>query len=129
MIPTITPLYAGLLALFYVGLSGWVIRVRVRQKVLSGDNGDPVMINAMRTHANFAEYVPLALILIVLAEAQGAPAAALHALGAALLLARIMHAVGLGRQPHIPALRGGGAALTFLVLLLAGAANIGHALL
>ncbi|MFD1193497.1 MAPEG family protein [Seohaeicola saemankumensis] len=128
MIPHITALYAGLLALLYVGISGWVIRVRVQQKVYAGDKGDPVMANAMRLHANFAEYVPLALILLLLAEMQGAPALALHALGAVLLLARIMHALGMARLPHTSALRGGGAAMTFGVLLVGGAANIAHAL-
>jgi uncharacterized protein len=128
MIPAITSLYAGLLALVYLGISGWVIRVRIQQKVLSGDKGNPVMANAMRVHANFAEYVPLALILLLLAEMQGAPALALHALGAVLLLARVMHALGMASHPHKPPLRGGGAALTFAVLLLAGLANIGHAI-
>ena len=128
MIPQITALYAGLLALLYLGISGWVIRVRVQQKVYAGDKGDPVMANAMRLHANFAEYVPLALILLLLAEMQGAPALALHGLGAALLLARIMHALGMASQPHKSPLRGGGAVLTFGVLLVGGAANIAHAL-
>jgi uncharacterized membrane protein YecN with MAPEG domain len=128
MIPAVTSLYAGLLALLYLGISAWVIRVRVQQNVLSGDKGNPVMANAMRVHANFAEYVPLALILILLAEMQGAPGLALHALGAALLLGRVMHAAGMASQPHKPPLRGGVALLTFLVLLFGGAANIGHAL-
>jgi uncharacterized membrane protein YecN with MAPEG domain len=128
MIPLVTSLYAGLLALLYLGISAWVIRVRVQQGVLSGDKGNSVMANAMRVHANFAEYVPLALILLLLAELQGAPALALHALGAGLLVARIMHALGMASEPHISALRGGGALLTFLVLLLGSAANIGHAL-
>lgn len=128
MIPVVTSLYAGLLALLYLGISGWVVRVRVQQKVYAGDKGDPVMANAMRLHANFAEYVPLAVILLLLAEMQGAPALAVHALGAMLLLGRIMHALGMASQPHKSPLRGGGALLTFLVLLFGGAANIGHAL-
>ena len=128
MIPQVTALYAGLLALVYLILSVWVIRVRIRQKVHAGDKGDPVMANAMRVHANFAEYVPMALILLLLAEMQGAPALALHVLGAVLLLARIMHALGMAALPHKPPLRGGGAVLTFLVLFVGGAANIAHAL-
>lgn len=128
MIPVITSLYAGLLALVYLVISGWVIRVRMQQKVFAGDKGDPLMVNAMRVHANFAEYVPLALILILLAEMQGAPALALHLLGAGLVLSRIMHALGMAAQPHKPPLRGGGALLTFLVVFFAGAANIAHAL-
>ncbi|OZB12838.1 MAG: hypothetical protein B7X55_13830 [Rhodobacterales bacterium 34-62-10] len=129
MIPVVTSLYAGLLALLYLGISGWVVRVRVQQKVMSGDKGDPVMANAMRLHANFAEYVPLAVLLMLLAEMQGAPALAVHVLGAMLLLGRIMHALGMASLPHKSPLRGGGALLTFLVLLFGGAANIGHALL
>lgn len=125
---TVTALYAGLLGVFYVGLSLWVIKIRAAQKIASGDNGDPVMQNAMRTHANFAEYVPIGLILIGLGEVQGMPTLAAHALGATLLLARLMHAFGMGRMPHTSALRGGGAVLTFLVLLIAALANIGHAL-
>ena len=39
MIPAITSLYAGLLALLYLVISGWVIRVRMQQKVMSGDKG------------------------------------------------------------------------------------------
>ncbi len=127
-VPAITALYAGLLGLVYLVISGWVIRVRMQQKVMAGDKGDPVMANAMRLHANFAEYVPLVLILILLAEMQGAPALALHLLGGGLLLGRIMHAFGMASQPHIAPLRGGGALLTFLVLFFAGAANIAHAL-
>lgn len=125
---TITPLYAGLLGLIYVTLSLWVVKIRVKQHIASGDKGDPVMANAMRTHANFSEYVPIGLILIALGEAQGMPAIGTHLLGAGLVLARLMHAFGMGRMPHTPALRGGGAALTFLVLLVAALANLGHAI-
>ncbi|MGH1354286.1 MAG: MAPEG family protein [Thalassovita sp.] len=125
---TITPIYAGLLGAFYVFLSLWVVKVRVRQRIGSGDKGDPVMLNAMRTHANFAEYVPFAVILIALGELQSMPPLATHLLGGALLLSRVMHAVGMGRQPHTPILRGGGAALTFVVMLTAALANLGHAL-
>jgi len=109
-------------------ISGWVVRVRMQQKIFAGDKGDPVMANAIRVHANFAEYVPLALILILLAEMQGAPALALHLLGGGLVLSRVMHALGMATEPHKPLLRGGGALLTFVVLFFGSAANIAHAL-
>ncbi|MDF1802715.1 MAPEG family protein [Thalassovita sp.] len=128
MILAVTPIYAGLLGIFYVLMSLWVVKVRVRQHINSGDKGDPVMHNAIRTHANFAEYVPLALILIGFGEVQGMPAIGTHVLGAALVLARVMHGFGMGRRPHTPALRGGGAALTFVILLVASLANLGHAI-
>lgn len=128
MIPALTSLYAGILALIYLVISGWVVRVRMQQKIFAGDKGDPFMANAIRVHANFAEYVPLALILILLAEMQGAPALALHLLGGGLVLSRVMHALGMAAEPHKPPLRGGGALLTFVVLFFGGAANIAHAL-
>jgi len=49
----------------------------------------------MRRHANFAEWVPLALILIALLELNGARALGIHLLGAALVAARLVHAFGI----------------------------------
>jgi hypothetical protein len=43
------------------------------------------MLQAMRVQANFAEYVPFAVLLLVLAEIQGLPDAALHAAGLLLV--------------------------------------------
>lgn len=48
----------------------------------------------MRRHANFAEWVPFALILIALLEMSGVSTRAIHVLGAALVPARICHALG-----------------------------------
>lgn len=120
----VTAFYAGLLGLFYLGLSVWVIVQRARRKVGSGDKGDPVMANAMRTHANFGEYVPLLLILMGLAEVNGLTPFWLHVCGIALLAARALHAFGMGRLPHWPPGRGGGATLTFMVLLALSFANL-----
>src|SRR5271168_5284126 len=49
----------------------------------------------MRRHANFAEWVPLVLILIALLELNGVRPVSIHALGAALVVARLAHAVGI----------------------------------
>ena len=73
----------------------------------------------MRRHANFTEWVPLALILIALLELNGAPAAALHSLGAILVLARISHAVGLRPDSMKSLPRFVGATGTILVTLVA----------
>ncbi len=61
---TILPVYAALLALLFVLLSIRTIRTRHSRKVALGHGDDPAMLRAMRVHANFAEYVPLALLLI-----------------------------------------------------------------
>ena len=66
---TILPVYAALLALLFVLLSIRTIRTRHSRKVALGHGDDPAMLRAMRVHANFAEYVPLALLLIYFVEA------------------------------------------------------------
>ncbi len=120
----VTTLYAGLLGLFSLGLSSWVVVQRGRRKVMSGDKGDPIMANAMRTHANFVEYVPLLLILMGLAEVNGLGSTWLHVSGLTLLVARGLHAFGMGRLPHWSPGRGGGATLTFVLLLALSIANL-----
>ena len=60
----IISLYAGILALIYIGLSGYVIQGRFKNKVSLGDNNNADMQKRIRVHGNFAEYVPLALFLI-----------------------------------------------------------------
>ena len=57
----VTPLYAGLLAVWFLVLSIKVVQGRGHGPSL-GDGGDPHMLRLMRGHANFAEYVPLALL-------------------------------------------------------------------
>ncbi len=64
----ITAFYAALLAVLFLVLSFRVIGVRRGQRVEIGDGGDKELLRRMRVHANFAEYVPLALVLLALAE-------------------------------------------------------------
>jgi len=128
MMLTITPLYAGLLALVFAVLSALVVLQRVAVDK-APDGADETDLNkSMRVQANFVEYVPLTLVLMLCAELQGAPAVAVHAMGIALLVARISHAIGMSRTPQISALRGLGFLLTFLTMILSALAVIGHAL-
>ena len=60
----VTPLYAALLALWFVVLSLHVIRCRREARVSLGDGGNGRLQRAIRAQANFAEYVPLALVLL-----------------------------------------------------------------
>lgn len=117
----ITPFYAALLAVFYVFLSIRTLRVRRRLRIAIGDGGNEDMLRAMRTHANFAEYVPFAVLLIALAELQGADTGWIHALGILLLGGRTAHAWGVSRQPEDFRFRVAGMTLTFLTLLGAAA--------
>lgn len=118
----ITSLYAALLGLLFVGLSVRTLRLRRRLRIAVGDAGNSEMLRAMRVHSNFAEYVPLALLLIYLCEAQGAHRMLVHALGLALLVGRSVHAYGLSQAREDYRYRVTGMALTFTVIVTASAA-------
>src|SRR4029450_6537743 len=62
----VTPLYAGILTLWFVVLSVRVMNLR--RDVPFGDNHDIAITRVIRAQANFAEYVPLALLLISFLE-------------------------------------------------------------
>lgn len=119
-----TALYGALLALLYLYLSVAVIRQRRRFQVAIGAGGHAQLERAIRVHANFAEYVPLALCLLFLVEFSGLPAVLVHILGAMLLLGRICHAYGVRQHPEPMKFRVLGMMLTFTMLLLSALAAI-----
>ena len=126
---TITAIYTGLCALLLVALSALVIRERARTHVSLGDGGDKRLEKSIRAQGNFVEYTPLALIVLALAEMQGAPALALHGLGATLVIGRVLHGWGLTRERESNPARGLGAAMTFAVLMVGGVGLVVHAIL
>ena len=91
---TVTMLYGGSLALWFLVLGVCVVKRR-QVGISLGDGGDVLLQRAIRGHGNFAEYVPLALILLAALELSGTPAYALHALGLILLTARLLHGYAL----------------------------------
>lgn len=84
----VTALYASLLGIVGLTLMALVGRKRQAAEVSLYDGGDQELAVAIRRHANFTEHVPLALILLVVIELNGAPAWLLHVLGSALVIAR-----------------------------------------
>lgn len=93
--PAMTAFYAGLFGFLFVALSLWVSMARFAHGVHHGDGGRTDLNRRIRAHANFAEYVPLTLLLIGLAEAGGAAPQLIQALLALLLAARIAHPLGM----------------------------------
>lgn len=91
----ITLLFASLLAIIFIALSVVVVRGRFIHRVSIGAGGKLPLERAMRIHANFAEYIPLALILLGLLEISGHRPGFLYALGTVLVVSRILHIVGM----------------------------------
>jgi uncharacterized membrane protein YecN with MAPEG domain len=111
----VTPLYAGLLTLLFVLLSLRVVKFR-QKGIPLGDGGDPKMLRVVRGHANFAEYVPLALLMMAILELGRSSIYILHAIGIALILSRLLHGYALSYATRFRFGRVWGAGLTFVVL-------------
>lgn len=121
----ITMLFAGLLTLLYFALSVNIIRLRWRDRVGIGTGDSQDLKVAVRIHGNFAEYVPLALILLTLMEIHGASSALLYGLGGVFFVARICHALGLTLSVGPTWARTVGVLGTFSVLLIQAGYVIG----
>ncbi len=117
----ITAFYAGLLAFVFVVLSFRTIGARRAAKVEIGDGSDRELLRRMRVHANFAEYVPIALTLMALAETMKAHTLLLHGIGITLLVGRVVHAYALSQSPHILQLRVAGMVATLTAIMAAAA--------
>jgi hypothetical protein len=99
IIHTPSILYTALLGLLLIALSINVVLARRRYRVGFGVGTEEGMQQAVRVQANFAEYVPLAAVLLILAELSGMQIAAVHAAGILLVTSRLLHAWGLSHSP------------------------------
>ena len=111
----ITGLYAGLLALVFLFLGSRISGTRMKLSTSIGDGDHPELAEQVRRHGNFAESVPLALLLLGIVELNGAGPQLVHGLGIALLLARLAHPLGVRHDVMPHPLRALGAGLTFAV--------------
>jgi len=91
----ITSLYAALLSLLILALSANVIKIRFKDRVSLGDSGNSNLQKAIRAQGNATEYIPIALILLLLLELNKAHWGLLHLGGIGLLTGRLLHARGL----------------------------------
>ena len=112
-------LYAAINAFIMLVLGILVVRTRAKTRTEIGDGGNPTMMAAIRAHANNTEYVPLALLLMLILIPLRADALVIHAVGGTLTLGRILHAVGLSRNVGASLPRLVGMTLTWLSYLIA----------
>jgi uncharacterized protein len=88
--PTVAPIYTGLLAVLYFWLS---LRVSlIRMKGPAPDHAAEARLRrAVRAHGNASEYIPLGLIMLLTLELQGAPFWLVHVFGVMLVAGRAGH--------------------------------------
>jgi len=120
----ITVLYAGLLGLLHLALTMRVIRGRQTLSVSLGHGGDAELERRIRGHANFVEYVPLVLVLMLALEGTGAASGLIHGIGIILVIARALHGFALAyTESWVPG-RFYGTLLTLIVLAIASLAAV-----
>lgn len=107
---------ANLLLMLLLGLNVTRVRRKVRVGVGSGDS--PELLRAIRAHGNNTEYVPGLVAAMMLMALLGYSSLAVGSVGAALLVARLLHAHGIKRlDAELPATRVVGNVVTWLLYL------------
>ncbi len=122
----ITPLFAAVFGLLYIALSCHVIRYRFGNKISLGSGGSKELERAIRTHANFMEYVPFALLLMWFIETLTLSPNLVFWLGSVLLIARVAHAFGMFYPKQLMILRQIGVLVTIGVIIIACVSILRH---
>jgi uncharacterized membrane protein YecN with MAPEG domain len=121
----VTAFTAAVCALLLLLTAIDTVRQRLRLKVAFGDGGDAKLTSASRAHANLAEHAPIVLIMMAALELGHANHKLLLGIGAAFLVARVAHVIGLYQyQPgseKVPVARQVGVMLTWATLAVLGA--------
>jgi hypothetical protein len=121
---SITALYAAILAIIIVALAINVTIHRVKLGVPLGDGGNPQMLRMIRMHANAAEYVPLAGLLMLIYEIGGGWHTALHAAGIVLVIARLLQTWNMWETEIAGFGRRAGQSLTWLTIAILALLNL-----
>ncbi|MEM8636054.1 MAG: MAPEG family protein [Pseudomonadota bacterium] len=122
----ITGLYVGLTIILAIILGMRVGLYRGKTGISIGDDGNQELALRGRHHGNLLETAALTLFAIGVLEINGASPTTLHALGAAYILARIAHPIGLKADNITHPLRTIGAMGSTLVMLISGLMAIGQ---
>jgi uncharacterized membrane protein YecN with MAPEG domain len=115
----VTPIYAAIFGFVFVALSVRTLLLRRHLGVGIGDGEQPILARAVRVHSNYAEYVPLSLILLYFLENQVGTSLWIHALCSVFLIGRITHAFGVSQVKENYRYRVIGMAFTLTVIICA----------
>ncbi len=99
---SITLGYLAALAFIYSTLSLIVVILRTKLGIPFGDGGNENLLHAIRAHGNFAEWVPLTVLVVGGLEFLERESVYIHVLMGTLLLARILHPIGLFSRVGTP---------------------------
>ncbi|QWE04468.1 MAPEG family protein [Polynucleobacter sp. JS-JIR-II-50] len=124
----VTSIIAAALTIIFIKLSFAVIGLRRKNKVGLGSGGHEDLERAIRTQGNFAEYVPIGIILIACLELNGAPWWLVAIPGVSLIIGRLIHAKGMNTPPPDFSKRVLGMKFTFFTLIALVALNLGWSL-
>jgi uncharacterized membrane protein YecN with MAPEG domain len=117
MLVPVVALYGSLNAVLNIFLANQVSNARRKYKVSIGHGESEEVLRAARAHGNNAEFVPLALVMLIIAELMGGKSLWLHVLGGALLVARVLQAIGLYQKKSPNAARFVGTAVTWTMIV------------
>ena len=123
----ISTLLTSIIAIWLLILSARVIALRGVSflKFFSFNNfGEEALQRAIRAQGNLIEYAPIFLILLFIAEYNGAHPHMLYMTATFFIIARLIHGVAFGFMKYSPFLRVGGTLLTFLCILILSISNI-----
>ena len=120
----ITPLYAIPLVALFLVLSWRIIAERRGNHFAYGDNDSPRIQAKIRAQANWAEYTPIVLLMMLMAELQGVSAAWLHITGMTLLVGRVLHGYGMSFVPKQFFYRQTGMLLTLMAIVFGIGINV-----
>jgi uncharacterized membrane protein YecN with MAPEG domain len=120
----ITAISASVLTALFLKLALNVISLRTKNKISIGDGGNEDLNRAIRAHGNFAEYTPIALILLACLEFNNCWRLVVLALAIAFIAGRIIHARGIVENESDFKKRILGMKLTFFSLAILAALNL-----
>jgi len=122
----VTPMFAALFGVLYVLLAFNVVRLRIGGQIAYGDGDNRDLMIAIRTHANFAEYLPFTLLLLWFVESMTFSITLVFWLGTILLIGRVLHVLGMAYPKSLMICRKIGVVVTLSVILVASTRLLFH---